>query len=265
MGRLVLVISLILLLVVIGLTGYPVRSDGGNNATVNLKVTIVPPPGVGGGGGGGGGGPALFSIKTNLFGVEKFYYTKYGGDIHSTIEGTSEDGNLSITIPGHTTALDENGGRLKTLEVAVDETPPDSPEDAHIIGLPYDFGPAGATFDPAISFTWHYDPDALSDRVAEEDLVIAYYDEAAGEWVELECVVDTENNTITASVSHFTTFAILGVVTPEPEPVVEPEPEPVVEPEPALTYWREVVGIIIIGGVVIAGLLIYFLARRRRM
>ena len=76
-----------------------------------------------------------------------------------------------------------------------------------------------------------------------------------GEWVELEGVVNTKNNTITASVKHFTTFAIIGTViipkpvpvvtipeptlpvpTPTPEPVVppilEPSPEPVkIEPE----------------------------------
>ncbi|MBA7716191.1 hypothetical protein ES703_125257 [subsurface metagenome] len=50
-------------------------------------------------------------------------------------------------------------------------------------------------------------------------MVLAYYDEAAGEWVELEgCVVDTENNTITAPVSHFTTFAIIARAPPPPAP-----------------------------------------------
>ncbi|GAJ09875.1 unnamed protein product, partial [marine sediment metagenome] len=58
--------------------------------------------------------------------------------------------------------------------------------------------------------------DALPEDVAEEDLVLAYYDEEADEWVGLDCVVDTENNTITASVAHFTTFAIITV------PVVAP-------------------------------------------
>ncbi|GAI11022.1 unnamed protein product, partial [marine sediment metagenome] len=60
--------------------------------------------------------------------------------------------------------------------------------------------------------------DALPEGVAEEDLVIAYYDEEAGEWVELDCVVDTVNNIITASVAHFTTFAIIGTVTPPAPP-----------------------------------------------
>ena len=65
-----------------------------------------------------------------------------------------------------------------------------------------------------MAIIWSYDPDTLPEGVAEEDLAIAYYDKEAGQWVELECVVDTENNTITASVSHFTTFAILAYARP---------------------------------------------------
>ena len=41
--------------------------------------------------------------------------------------------------------------------------------------------------------------------------MIAYYDAAAGRWVVLPSVVDTETNTITAKVSHFTTFAVIAV------------------------------------------------------
>jgi len=55
-----------------------------------------------------------------------------------------------------------------------------------------------------------YDPDALPEGVADENLVLAYYDEVVGGWVTLDCIVDTVNHTITASASHFTTFAILG-------------------------------------------------------
>ncbi|HUV56557.1 MAG TPA: CARDB domain-containing protein, partial [Dehalococcoidales bacterium] len=40
--------------------------------------------------------------------------------------------------------------------------------------------------------------------------------EDAGQWVELEW--DTENNTITASLEHLATVAIIGAVTPPPPP-----------------------------------------------
>jgi len=185
---------------------------GGGPTEMNLTVTIPR-------GGAGGIAPGA-DVETNLFGEEGSFSISDTGEIQETIEATSEDGNLTLTIEEGTIALDEDGNPLSSLTSAVDPSPPPPPKDAHIIGLAYDFIPDGATFDPAITLTWSYDPDALPEDVAEEDLVIAYYDEEAGEWVELDCVVDTENDTITASVEHFTTFAIIGTVTPPtpPEP-----------------------------------------------
>ena len=179
-------------------------------------------------GGGGGGGAPTYNTETNLFGVEKSYRIDSDGEILAAIEATSADGLLTMTIPKGTIALGKDGKRLKSLQTAVDESPPDPAEDTHIIGLAYDFGPDGATFDPEITLVWSYDPDALPEDVAEEGLVVAYY---AGEWVEVDCVVDTENDTITASVEHFTTFAIIGAVTPpEEEEVAPPEEEEVAPP-----------------------------------
>ena len=174
--------------------------------------------------------PPTPTIETNLFGVEKSYRISRTGEILKTIEATSEDGMLTLAIPEGTIALDKDGKRLKSLQAIVDETPPEPPEDAHIIGLAYDFGPDGATFDPPMTLEYTYDPGALPEGVAEENLVLAYYDKEAGEWVDLECVIDTENNTITASVPHFTTFAIIGAVTPVEEEIVPPPPPP---PAPA--------------------------------
>ena len=58
-------------------------------------------------------------------------------------------------------------------------------------------------------------PPASPRPAAEEELVIGYHDVALG-WVELECAVDLETHTVTAQVSHFTQFAILGKVTLPP-------------------------------------------------
>ncbi len=199
----------------------------------------------GGGVGGGGFGPLLTpsaeEVKTNLFGTEASFPISSSGEILETIEATSEDGTLTLTIAEGTIALDIEGEPLSTLTAAVDPSPPDPPEDAHIIGLAYNFGPDGATFEPPITLTWSYDPNDIPEGVAEEDLVLAWYDEAADKWVELDCVVDTRNNTITASIEHFTTFAIIGMVTPTPESdaiidVVTPTPES--EPEVPVAVFR---------------------------
>ena len=279
MIRLTLII-VVLLVMLVSVSCVPVAlADDGNKskASVTLAVNVVlSPPSTGGGG--GGGGPALFSIKTDLFGVEEYYFTKYDGGIHMTIEGTSEDGSLSISIPGGiTTALNRHNGRINSLFAVVKENPPSPPEGAHIIGLPYSFGPAGTTFSPPITLVYSYDSATLPNGVAEEDLVISYYDEISGEWVELECVVNTEDNTITAFVSHFTTFAVLGIEVPEPvlEPVTEPVPEPVIpepivpEPEPELmpslpeepSYWGLWLGIS--GGILLLGGFGFWLWKRQ--
>ncbi|GAI99509.1 unnamed protein product, partial [marine sediment metagenome] len=191
-------------------TGQTAEWHSGETSPKDLSVDIAAPPA------GGGGGVTRYYVDTNLFGVEVSFRISKTGEVLKTIEATSEDGMLTFTIPDGTIALDKYGKRLKGLEVAVDESPPDPPEGNYIIELAYDFGPDGATFDPAITLEYTYDPAEIPEDVAEEDLVLAYYDEDADEWVELDCVVDTENNTIMADVEHFTTFAIIGTVTLPP-------------------------------------------------
>jgi hypothetical protein len=246
-------------------------------------VTIAapaPPP--------GGGAPIY--VTTNLFGVAGSLPISSTGIIQQTITATSADGRLTITIPAGTKALDKDGKPLTTLTAAINPTPPSPPAGANIIGLPYDFGPAGATFVPPLTLTWSYDPAALPEGVAEGDLVIAYYDATAGKWVELVCVVDAANNKITASVAHFTTFAIIGkakpaavappappapeeevVPPPPPEEEVEVVPPPVEEvvpkpvvvvTPPAKVNWPLVGGIT--AAVVVVAVLVIFLVVRRR-
>jgi len=153
------------------------------------------------------------------------------GSFITSVTATSKDGLCKLNIPKGTVGLTNELEPLTEISILIMDEPPPLPEHAYIIGLPYDFGPDGATFDPPVTLTWTYDPADIPEGIAEEDLVIAYYDEVAGEWVELECVVDTENKVITASVSHFTTFALVAVPTPPEEEMVPLEEEEVVPPE----------------------------------
>ena len=276
-------------------TGQTAEWHSGEVTKRDLSVTIAAPPAPAP----EAVGPPTYYLLTNLFGIEASFRIELDGEILKKIEATSQDSMLTITITKGTISLDKDGKRLKRLEAAVDVSPPDPPEDAYIIGLAYGFTPDGATFEPPITLAWSYDPDALPECVAEEDLVIAQYDEDAKEWVDVDSVLDTENNTVTASVEHFTTFAIIGTVTPPPPPVPVPPPPapapppvpapPVVAPVPAppppvpvpapapppvvpppppeaipptAPNWPVIGGII--GGLIIAALLIFFLVRRRR-
>ncbi len=131
-----------------------------------------------------------------------------------TIE--SEDGECWVTIGEGTTGLTEDGDPLTEISIVQIEEPPPLPEDspASVIGLAYDIEPDGATFSPPITLTFTYDESLVPEGVAEVNLVIAIWDEEAGEWIDLDCTVDADNNTITAEVSHLTTFAVLAYAYP---------------------------------------------------
>ena len=175
-----------------------------------IPPASIPPASVTTDGGGAG------SLTVDVLGNISTATIVGGCNVVDTVTVLSPDGTLTVTIPGGTCCRNMYGGPLSNLEVTVDESPPPPPEYTSIVGLVYSFEPGNATFSPPITLTWKYDPGALPEGVAEEDLVLAYYDEQAKEWVELDCTVDTENNTVTASVSHLTTFAMLAGTAPMP-------------------------------------------------
>ena len=159
-------------------------------------------------------------IDGDIFGEDSQFPISHKGKVEDKIEASSDDGKLTMTIPKGTVAKDRAGERLEKLKIDINENPPPPPKDAHIIGLAYKFRPSGAEFDPPITIELTYDPDAIPEGVDEEDLALAYYDNDDDEWVELRCTVDPDTHTITASVGHFTTFAIIGSEEEEilPEP-----------------------------------------------
>ncbi|MFC2002555.1 CARDB domain-containing protein, partial [Chloroflexota bacterium] len=136
------------------------------------------------------------------------------GTIKSTIDITSADGMLHIYIPKGTVIKNAYGSIQTMLNVKPKKNPPPPPEGTHIIGLAYEFLPSRTTFEPPITLTFNYNNADIPEGVAEEDLVVAYYDKDAGEWVECECTRDPRSNFITASIRHFTSFAVIGEAIP---------------------------------------------------
>jgi len=126
------------------------------------------------------------------------------------IEFTSEDRVLNIIIPAETTALNGEDKPLTSVEFTVADTLPPV-QQGSIIEPAYNLEPTGATFDPPVTLTWAYETADIPEGVAEEDLVIAYYDENGGEWVELEdSEVDPEQGIITVPIADLSTFAVLA-------------------------------------------------------
>ena len=209
---------------VIDATTIEVTMEVGDPVLVFTLPTAAPSPPAGGGVGG-----VTYYIETDLFGVEKDYRISHGGKLLQTIGATSGDDNLTITIPKGTIALDKHGNPLESLEVVVDENPPEPPEDAYIIGLAYSFKPDGAALDPPMTLTWNFNLVELPEDTVS--VTMAYYVPDRG-WIELESEEGhvAELGTITAVVSHFTSFAILAKVAP-PAPTPAPAPP---SPPPAL-------------------------------
>jgi len=97
------------------------------------------------------------------------------------------------------------------------EDPLVPPGDFYTIGFAYSFEPDGTTFDPLITLTITYDESLIPTGILEQELVIAHWDEATQEWAVLDgCTVNPEANTVTAPLSHFSTFTIL---TPLPKAI----------------------------------------------
>jgi uncharacterized membrane protein len=157
----------------------------------------------------GNDNPIDVSIDTNTTIVAHFFPEEF----------VSEDEMLHVAVPEGTVVLDKDGEPLTGLELTTNETLLPPPPKADIVGLTYDVGPDGTSFDQAITITCSYGLYKNSLEVAEEDLVIAYYDEDAGEWLESPSVVDVVNNTVTTLVDHLSTFTILAPIpTPPPAP-----------------------------------------------
>jgi len=123
-------------------------------------------------------------------------------------EIVSEDNRLQIVIPVGTIAQDSEGDLLSGIELAVADTPP--PPDSYIVGLPYELGPHGATFDRPVTMNFIYDLEEIPPDVAEADLALGYYDDEADQWLVLSSGVDIVRHTISTRVDHLSTFAIIA-------------------------------------------------------
>jgi hypothetical protein len=214
-------IAITILALAVGLPTYLAVGQGGGGgktatATVTITATPVVSPPPGGGGGGGGGAPEVEwtcpSGQTNTGGR-----ITDEGLVTETIAVESFDGRFWLTIDVGTVALSRTGSRLGCIGI-LDMVSSPPPEDTYLIGFMYNAVPDGATFSPATTLRYSYDPTAIPAEVGVQSLVIARYDEASGGWINLYSIVDTEANTVTATISRFNDLAVFGYGVEAPPP-----------------------------------------------
>jgi hypothetical protein len=149
------------------------------------------------------------------------YMTGTPGVFTSEFSTKSWDGLLKLVFPAGTKGQTSEGWALSYITVkpiAKDKQDLPPPDQGNLVGLTYELAPEGATFSPPASITLVYYDEQIPTGISEKDLVIGYWDSESEQWVALEnCSVDTGNNTITASLSHFSTYSILGY-PPKPAP-----------------------------------------------
>ena len=132
---------------------------------------------------------------------------------HRTATLGSTDGGVQLSLKANTTVNIQG----QSLTVAAEPSPPAPPTDTALVTA-YKFSPSESTFKPALTLTMKYDPSALPADVTEPKLYIAYWNGSS--WAAQSSNVDTEAKVVTAQVSHFSVYAILGTVgtaaSPEP-------------------------------------------------
>ena len=117
-----------------------------------------------------------------------------------------EDVQATFQISSGTEILDAAGEPVTDITAELAADAPAVPDNYYLMEA-FDFGPDGTVFSPAIEITLEYDPTQIPEG---QTPVIAYYDEDAGEWLFITGTVDSDAGTITFSIEHFTTFAVMG-------------------------------------------------------
>ena len=180
----------------------------------NVSITVRdassnPPPdgggggdsGGGGGGGGGGSGSGVTSLLDSMNG---------DGKIMSEVLAASADMKVRLTIPRDTIVRGAAGGDVNYLSIKKSTEPFGPCEGSQALGLYYEITPAGTTFEPEATLVFEYETAGLPANVSEDMLYIALWDPAARTWTDLEGDVNPGTNTVTISIEHLSTYALMA-------------------------------------------------------
>jgi hypothetical protein len=180
-----------------------------NIATITITVTeTAASAGVGGAGNGQGGSAVIIRNQPGITNVSSIINTN--GTFTQGITALSNDDQTIVTIESGTNVTTADGTPVTQISIIPTDDLPDPPKGVNIISTMYDFGPSGATFNPAVIIKLQYDPKNIPTDVSENNLVIGYYDNKTADWITLASIVDTTTHNVTAQTGHFSLFAVLS-------------------------------------------------------
>ncbi|MDH5695185.1 MAG: nitrophenyl compound nitroreductase subunit ArsF family protein [Dehalococcoidia bacterium] len=155
---------------------------------------------------------STYHMEIDLLGAKNAFWVDSQGRLKTSIEASSGDGKVSLSIDEGTAVLDKDGKAIKAIYVVIDQNLPPPPEGAYIIGTVYDLGPRGTNFEPPIMLTLSYDLEEIPEGVKESNVYIAPYDEHSGWGMQHYKRVDTKNHRVTTQIDYSTKFAILAPI-----------------------------------------------------
>jgi len=165
-----------------------------------------------------------YQMEIDLLGAKHEASADSQGRLKTSVQVTSADGRISLSLEEGTMVLDKDRKPLQFIQAAIDPTLPLPPEGAYIVGVVYDLTPQGATFNPPLKLTLIYDPEELPEGVSESEVYIAPYNEGTGWGMWRYKKVDTENHRVTTQVDYFARYAVLAPREPtSPQPTPKPD------------------------------------------
>ena len=196
-----------------------------------LTQTVNQAQNNGGGSIGGGGGSIILNLNIKGFASSEPLKTNSDGIIQEAAKIKSADGAFTLDIAKGTKVLT----KLLTPVVNISVEPLVSPPTAPFLNAfvaAYTFGPDGTTFDPPLTFTFTY--SSLPANMDENTLTVVYYNGTS--WETVPGKLDKDAKTITAQISHFSIYAVVGRVNenaaPAPTPTLVSTPTPANTPTP---------------------------------
>ena len=148
---------------------------------------------------------------------------------------TTADGLTTLSIPAGIRITDNAGNPLTILSANKITEPPAIPIENALV-CAYTFGPAGANFSSPITLTFKFNTTSLPAGVQANNLSVYYYDGAQWSIVQ-PATIDTNSGTVSAAITHFSVYALMGKITASPVPTqtatplpttVQPAPTPVI-------------------------------------
>lgn len=167
-------------------------------------------------------------VAADIMGSMMTWSLDEDGVLQNSVTAYSPSGGIVIDISTGTVMLDADSLPLDSFSVTEVYPLPEPPvEDGYVLAA-FDFQPDGATFNPGIEIIISYDSSAIPEGMDENNLFIGIYNDETGEWQYLSGTVDAASNSITFTVTHFTTFSVLAL--PDNSPDITPESTPGLTP-----------------------------------